>query len=83
MAKECDNRMYGLVCRERFDRMESMQEETLRILRGVDSEPGLVDDVRGLKKANKRIWAGGVFILCAFVLEIVRAAWGWIERIVR
>jgi len=72
MAKDED--MYGLVCRGRFDKMEEMQEETLRILRGKNSDPGLVDDVRELKKANKRIWAGGVFVLGAIVVQAVRIA---------
>jgi len=77
MAKDDD--MYGLVCKERFDKIEGMQEETLRILRGKNSDPGLVDDVRGLKKAYKKIVGGGIFIAAAVVIQILRIVGEWIS----
>lgn len=81
MAKECDNQMYEIVCKERFDDMKELQQETLRILKGKNSDPGLVDDVRALKKAHKRIVGGGIFILCAFALQIVRVISDWISGV--
>lgn len=73
-----DEEMYGIVCKERFDKIENMQEETLRILRGKNSDPGLVDDVRDLKKTYKRVVGGGIFILCTVFLQIIRSIGEWI-----
>jgi len=78
-----DDDMYGLVCKERFDKMEGMQEETLRILRGKNGDPGLVDEVRALKKANKIIWGGGAFVLCAVVMQTIRIVAQWISGAIK
>jgi hypothetical protein len=79
MAEE--KQMFGLVCKDQFDRIDKKLEETLRLLRGKNSEPGLVDDVRDLKKAYKRILGGGLFILAAFVVQIIRSLANWISGI--
>jgi len=73
MAKDDD--MYGLVCKERFDKM--LKEETLKTLRSLvckerfdeKSDPGLADEIRKLKNSRRRIWAAGV-ILGAIAVHI-------------
>ena len=81
MAK--DDEMYGLVCEKRFDKMEALQEETLRILKGKNGDPGLVDEVRTLKNTNKIMWSGGVFVLCAVVIQIFRVVAQWISGAIK
>jgi len=78
-----DDEMYGLVCKERFDKMEGLQEETLQLLKGKDLDPGLVDEVRGLKKAYKRLVGGGIFIAAAITVQIVRSVGEWISGIIK
>jgi hypothetical protein len=80
MAKD-EKDMYELICRERFKELKEMQAETLRILKGEDTEPGLVDDVRGLKKSYKRIIGGGIFVLGAIILQAVRFIGDWLAGI--
>lgn len=77
MAK--DEEMYGLICKERFDKLEGLQVETLKILRGRNSDPGLVDEVRELKRSYKRIWAGSVFVVGAITIQVIRYAIHWIS----
>lgn len=81
MAKENEQRMYELVCERRFDELKEMHAETQRILKGKDTEPGLVDDVRGLKKAYRRIIGGGIFVLAAIVVQLVRFIGDWLAGI--
>jgi hypothetical protein len=63
--------------------MEGLQEETLQLLKGKDLDPGLVDEVRGLKKAYKRLVGGGIFIAAAITVQIVRSVGEWISGIIK
>lgn len=80
---EDEKEIYEMICKDKFDELKEMHAETQRILRGRDSEPGLVDDVRGLKKAYKRMMAGGLFILAAIVVQSIRFIGEWISGILK
>jgi len=58
-----EEELFDKVCKGRFDAIEANQHQILRLLRGKNSEPGLVDDVRALKKVYKAIIGVVVFIV--------------------
>lgn len=62
---------YDLICGPAFKDLKSGQDEMLEILRGDNGNPGLLHRVRKLESAYKAFIAGGVFILCAVVIQIV------------
>ena len=72
MAKTEDEKMYSLICKERFDDIADKQDEMLGLLRGANSTPGLVEEVRVLKSRWKMVSVGIVLVLSAFVTQIVR-----------
>lgn len=74
-----EKEMYKLVCEKRFDKLEEMHQETIDLLKGKNSAPGVVDNVRSNTKALKRLY--GAFIFCggAVILQVVRGIYGWIE----
>lgn len=82
MAKD-EKEMYELICKDKFNELRGMQAETLRILKGENSKPGMVDDVRGLKKAYKRIIGGGIFVIAAIILQVIKFLGDWISGIVK
>ena len=72
MAKADDEReMYDLVCKEKFDHIIKKQDEVLDLLRGKNSTPGLVEEVRGLKKVHRVIIGAITFILSVIVIQLV------------
>ena len=71
MAKESDE-MYELICKEKFRELKEMQLETLRLLRGENSKPGLVDDVRELKKRWTIIFSGMLILFTAAVGQLIK-----------
>ena len=70
--------MYEVVCGKRFDKIDETQKEIINLLRGKNNSPGLVDDVRGLKKAYRSIIAAVIFIVCLVVTEVVP----WVKEII-
>ena len=72
MAKADDEReMYDLVCKEKFDHIIKKQDEVLDLLRGKNSTPGLVEEVRGLKKVHRVIIGAITFILSVIVIQLI------------
>ena len=55
--KSDDEKMYRLICKERFDNIDKSQQEIISLLRGKNGDPGLLDDVRDLKRRWTLIFA--------------------------
>lgn len=68
---ECDKEMYRLVCEKQFDKIEQLQTQTLELLRGKNGSPGLVDDVRGLKKVYTMLVGAVVFLVSVLLIQAV------------
>jgi len=73
-----DDKMYHLICKERFDKIDSKQDEVLGLLRGKNGDPGLLDDVRTLKNRWKVIYgtAGAVALI------VLRTVIVWVKDII-
>jgi len=71
MAK-CDEDMYHLVCKERFDNLDNKQDEIIGLLRGQNSSPGLVEEVRHLKSRWAVIFGFMVVIGTALTSQMLR-----------
>ncbi len=81
MAKCDDDNMYPMVCEPRFDRIDEKQEEMLSLLRGRNGNPGVLDDVRNLKKWHKATLGFAVFVGSAFVLQVIGDLWTWVRTV--
>lgn len=75
-----ENERYDEVCKPAFERMEKAQqrgnegtEEILRILKGQNGNPGLLDEVRDLKRFRRGIVGAFCFVLT--VLFVQGIAW--------
>ena len=72
MANDIDEKMYSLVCKERFDNIDRGQKEILDLLRGKNSSPGLIDEVRTLKSRWTIIFGGMAILFGALITQIIR-----------
>jgi len=68
-----ENERYTEVCKPAFDRIEAHTSEILRVLKGQDGAPGLIDEVRDLKKFRNRIIGAFVFVFSAIFIQV--GAW--------
>jgi len=71
MAK-CDEDMYHLICKERFDTLDGKQDEIIGLLRGQDSKPGLIEEVRHLKTRWALIFGFLIVIGTALSSQTIR-----------
>ena len=74
---QCEEKMYHLICKERFDHIDVGQQQIIDLLRGKNSAPGLIDEVRVLKARWNIIFGAMVIIFGALVTQLVH----WILRI--
>lgn len=81
MAKCEDDNLYSLICESRFDKIDETQKEIISLLRGRNGNPGILDDVRNLKKWHKATIGFALFVGSAFVLQVIGEAWTWIRTI--
>lgn len=81
MAKERDGEMYELVCKDRFDKMETLQQEAISLLRGSNGDPGILDDLRAIKRAHRMIGGAVIFLSATIAVQFVEAIWSWISRV--
>ena len=80
MPDEHDSdKMYSLVCEKRFDSMEAKQDQVLDILRGKNSEPGLIEEVRTIKRRWKWIIGSGAVIVTALVTQLIQ----WLFKVLQ
>jgi hypothetical protein len=71
MAKN-EKEIYEMLCKDKFRELMDMQLETLRILRGENSSPGLVDDVRQLKTRWTYIFGGMAILFTALISQFIK-----------
>ena len=69
--KTCEEKMYGLICKERFDNIDKKQDDLLDLLRGKNNKPGLLDDVRALKSRWGIIFGAVIVLFTALAYQIV------------
>ena len=81
MAKCDEGNMYPMICEPRFDKIDAKQEEILTVLKGRNGDPGVLDDVRNLKKWHKATLGFVIFIGSAFTLQVIRDVWTWARTI--
>jgi hypothetical protein len=82
MTKELkDAEMYGIICKDRFDKLEALHKETLDLLRGKDGDPGVLDDMRAMKRGYRIVGSGVLFVIGAVVIQAVASLWGWLTKI--
>jgi hypothetical protein len=72
---DCDREIYETFCKDRFDKIEQTTDKTLDILRGQNGSPGLIHDVRNLKKVYKALVAGAVFLVTVLTVQCISWAW--------
>lgn len=76
MAKADDEKMYNLVCKDRFDEIDNNLKEILSLLRGHNNNPGVLEDIRTLKSRWKMIFGGFLIIITALVSQAARWIYG-------
>ena len=64
-------KMYELVCKERFDAIEQKQDAILAAFKGNDGTPGLCEQVRTIQKTYKAIVGVSVFIISIFSIQMI------------
>ena len=69
--------MYNIVCKERFDKIDASQEKIIDLLRGKNSTPGLIDEVRTLKSRWALIFGALAVLSTALVAQIIQ----WIFKV--
>ena len=67
-----NGKLYEMICKDRFDKIDNHLESISALLRGKNGDPGVVDDVRGLKKFNKYVCGVFVFLACTGVVQLFR-----------
>ena len=68
---EINPKLYELVCKQRFNEASEQRSEILRLLRGSNGNPGLVQDVSYLKRVYKTVVKALIFILGVFTAQVV------------
>jgi len=72
MTENKEEKMYELVCKEKFDRLLKGQDEIIKVLKGTNTTPGLCEQIR-IVKARQKTWIGGViFVLSITVAQFIR-----------
>lgn len=72
--------MYETVCKERFDKLEKMHEETICLLRGRNGNPGIVEEVHTMKRTYRTILGILAFVGSAVGLEVIGEVYNWISH---
>jgi len=67
-----DDKLYEMVCKDRFDKIDSHLEGISSLLRGKNGDPGLVEEVRGLKRVHKYVLGAIGFVACTGTVQVVR-----------
>jgi len=74
-----DVEMYDTICRDRFDKIESLQNETIGLLRGKNGDSGLLDDMRAIKKAYRMIMGVVVFVCGTVGVQLIQDILAWLK----
>lgn len=78
--EKCD--MYETICKDRFDTIERHCEGFNDLLRGKNGTPGLLEELRAIKKFIKTISKIFVFIAAAAGIKVVHGTWTWIASMI-
>lgn len=78
MAKMDDEGMYELICKDKFKELIDGQNDIINLLRGKNGNPGLLDDVRTLKRRWKVIYGTAGIVSVAAVKTVV----AWIATLI-
>jgi hypothetical protein len=76
-----DEKAYDIVYRERLDRIEKKLDEAITLIRGHNATPGLLEEVRVLKAANRKAFAAVIFVAAAVAVQAVRTTWDWLAGV--
>lgn len=70
--------MYNLVCEKQFKTLTQKQDEMLALMRGHNSNPGLLDEVRSIKKVHHAFYAGFILVLSTILVQVIV----WLAKII-
>ena len=68
---EINEKLYEMVCKDRFDSIDNHLSSITDLLKGKNGNPGVVDDVRGLKKFNKYAVGAVAFLVCTGIAQFI------------
>ena len=77
-----EEKMYSMICSERFDKIDNTQKEIIDILKG-NNGAGLCEEVRKLKATNVKVFGALGFVLTVGLLNLIPKIITWIEEIVK
>ena len=60
---------YSEICKPAFDGLKADTQEILKILKGRNGDPGLLDEVRELKQLRKTILGGFLFLFTTLFVQ--------------
>jgi len=66
-----EEKFYNQWCKPQFEDIQSSQKEILRLLRGKNGDPGLIDDVRDNTRFRTRILWGFGLVVTAVITQAV------------
>jgi hypothetical protein len=72
-------KMYEMVCKERFDKIDLDNKEIISTLKGTNGTPGLCERMRTMEKTYTKVIAAAIFVLCAVVLQIIETLFNWLK----
>ena len=74
--------MYDTVCKDRFDKLDKHNEDMLSILKGKNGDPGVLDQIREVKKFHRSIAKFTIFIGAAVLMQLIHGASTWIQSFI-
>ena len=80
MEEDKDCGMYGLLCKERFDKIDKMQDKILSVLKGDGEKAGLCEQVRSNKKVCNILIAVIGLLSTAIIVRGVDLIFEWIKK---
>jgi len=76
---DCEKEMYDRFCKDRFDKLEakldSYSDTMCALLKGSNGNPGVLADVRDLKRTYRAMIGAIVFLIGVLATQAI--AWGW------
>ena len=74
--------MYDTVCKDRFDKLDKHNEDMLAILKGKNGDPGVLDQIREVKKFHRSIAKFTIFIGAAVLMQILHGVSIWVQSLI-
>ena len=70
--------MYSLVCEKQFHNLTQKQDEMLALMRGHNSQPGLVQKVESIRKVHHALYAGAILVLSTILVQVII----WLAKVI-